>query len=399
MDQASARGDSEDGFLIQSDAGGAAHGPFRVEVSPREAGGRRLRFEGDLRFQACYRSWRQVRELVEDAESEVVELDLSDVDGLDGGSAALLVELLSELHERGARGGITGAHDEVESLLALYGHHPQQPSAKDPPCRVDAFEQIGRTLYDLARQLREAADFVGQFVVQSRGALRSPAAIPWRTVLRLAERHGADAVAIVAIINLLVGIILAFQASAQLERFGAEVFVANLVGLSVVRELGPLMTAILVAGRSGAAFAAELGTMKVSEEVDALRTLGLSPTAFLVLPRCLALLLTLPLLTVIADVCGVTGGLLIGVGLLDLTVVGYWNQTVAAIDGSDLATGLAKSFVFAVTVAMIACQRGLATRGGAEGVGRSTTSAVVTCIFNLVLLDAAMTWLFSLYGL
>ncbi|MEO0649591.1 MAG: MlaE family lipid ABC transporter permease subunit [Planctomycetota bacterium] len=384
------------GAAVRSAAPGA---PFCVDVSRLPDGTRRVLFSGDLRFQACYQSWREVRELVADARAGVVELDLSGVEGLDGGSAALLVELLSDLHARGARGGITGAQDEVEGLLALYGHHPQRPSVKDPPGKRDAFEQIGRTLFDLAAQFRDAADFIGQFVLQTRAAVRHPGAIPWRTVMRLAERHGADAVAIVAIINLLVGVILAFQAAAQLERFGAEVFVADLVGLSVVRELGPLMTAILVAGRSGAAFAAELGTMKVSEEVDALKTLGLSPTAFLVLPRSLALLLVLPLLTIIADVFGVAGGLLIGVGLLDLTVVGYWNQTVGAIGGADLGTGLAKSFVFAVTVAMISCQRGLATRGGAEGVGRSTTSAVVTCIFHLVLLDAAMTWVFSIYGM
>ena len=187
---------------------------------------------------------------------------------------------------------------------------------------------------------------------------------------------------------------MAFQGAVQLKQFGANIFVADLVGLSVARELGPLMTAIILSGRSGAAFAAELGSMKVSEEVDAMRTMGLGPIRYLVLPRAVALLLATPILVLLADVAGILGGLVVGVSSLDLTVVGYFLETKRAVSLWDVYSGLIKSGVFAVTIALIACQQGLATTGGAEGVGRRTTSSVVTTFFALVVLDAGFTVLF-----
>ncbi|QDU67816.1 putative phospholipid ABC transporter permease protein MlaE [Planctomycetes bacterium Pla86] len=337
--------------------------------------------------------------MVEDGPVGHYELDLSGVRGMDGGSAALLIQLIGDLRERGAEGEIVGATGKVRGLLELYGAHPPKPSDKAPPARVGLFEQVGAAVDDLLGKLGEAADYIGTLVAEARLAIRTPRTVPWGNVVRLAERHGADALPIVAAINFLVGLILAFQASGQLERFGAEILVADLVGLSVVRELGPLMTAIIVAGRSGAAFAAELGTMRVSEEVDALRTLGMSPYRFLVAPRFIALILTLPLLTLMADGVGLLGGLVVGIYVLDLTLISYWNETLSAVGGLDILGGLIKSVLFAMVIAAIACQRGLATSGGAEGVGRSTTSAVVTTIFHLVLLDAALTWVFRIYGI
>jgi phospholipid/cholesterol/gamma-HCH transport system permease protein len=185
----------------------------------------------------------------------------------------------------------------------------------------------------------------------------------------------------------------------QLRQFGANIFVADLVALSITRELGPLMTAIIVAGRSGAAFSAELGTMKVSEEIDALRTLGLDPYLFLVFPRVIALILVMPLLTILADVVGILGGLLVALLGLDLTVNAYLLETRKALDLWDVGSGILKSLVFALNVALIACQRGLATSGGAEGVGRATTSAVVSSLFALVVLDAIFTMLFNAFGM
>jgi phospholipid/cholesterol/gamma-HCH transport system permease protein len=171
------------------------------------------------------------------------------------------------------------------------------------------------------------------------------------------------------------------------------------VALSITRELGPLMTAIIVAGRSGAAFSAELGTMKVSEEIDALRTLGLDPYLFLVFPRVIALVLVVPLLTLLADIVGILGGLLVGLLSLDLTVHAYLLETQNRLALWDVGSGMLKSVVFALAVALIACQRGLATQGGAEGVGRATTSAVVTSLFALVVIDALFTVLFNAFGL
>src|SRR5262249_25812783 len=216
---------------------------------------------------------------------------------------------------------------------------------------------------------------------------------------RLMERAGADGLPIVLLISFLVGLVTGFQAAIQLKQFGANIFVADLVALSITRELGPLMTAIILAGRSGAAFAAELGTMRVSEEVDALFTLGLDPYRFLVLPRVLALLVAAPLLTFLADVCGILGGLLVALLTLDLTVNSYLRETQSALELWDVGSGLVKSVAFGLVLGLIACQRGLAASGGAEGVGRATTSAVVTSLVAIVLTDAIFTVLFNAFGL
>jgi phospholipid/cholesterol/gamma-HCH transport system permease protein len=191
---------------------------------------------------------------------------------------------------------------------------------------------------------------------------------------------------------------MAYQAAEQLARFGANILVADLIGISVTRELGPLMTAILVSGRSGAAFAAELGSMQVNGEIDALRTMGFGPMRYLVVPRTLALIMVLPLLTVLADLAGMAGGLVVGVSNLDLTVRGYLFQTARVVSVWDISSGLIKSVVFGLVISLIACQQGLATSGGAEGVGRRTTSAVVASLFALILIDALATVLFRMAG-
>jgi len=193
--------------------------------------------------------------------------------------------------------------------------------------------------------------------------------------------------------------VTAFQAIVQLRQFGADIFVADLVALSVARELGPLMTAIIVAGRSGAAFSAELGTMAVSEEIDALRTLGLSPYGYLVYPRLIALLVVVPMLALVGDVCGILGGVFVSMLRLDITLSAYLQRTQQVLDLWDVGSGILKSVVFGWAIALVACQRGLATRGGAAGVGVSTTAAVVASLFALVVIDALFTVIFNLYGL
>src|SRR5207248_203405 len=226
-------------------------------------------------------------------------------------------------------------------------------------------------------------DFIGDVALAGANAVRVPVSINWGDVPRLVERAGADSLPIVLVINFLVGLVTAFQAAVQLRQFGANIFVADLVGLSVTRELAPLMTAIIVAGRSGAAFSAELGTMRVSEEIDALRTLGLDPYGFLVFPRVIALALVLPLLTILADVVSIAGGLLVAMLGLDLTANAYLLQTQKAVGLWDVFSGCLKTVFFGLSVALIACQRGLAARGGAEGVGRATTSAAVVPMIEI----------------
>jgi phospholipid/cholesterol/gamma-HCH transport system permease protein len=202
----------------------------------------------------------------------------------------------------------------------------------------------------------------------------------------------------VVLINFLVGLVMAFQAAPQLKQLGANIFVADMIGISVTRELGPLMTAIVVSGRTGAAFAAEFGAMRVNEEIDALRTMGLSVTRFMVLPRTIGLALIMPMLVLLADAFGILGGLLVGVVSLGLTPYAYFLEIQKVVSPWDVYSGLIKSSVFAVAIALISCQQGLAAEGGAEGVGKRTTSAVVATLFFLILIDAAFTAILQVFG-
>jgi phospholipid/cholesterol/gamma-HCH transport system permease protein len=375
---------------------GADTSGFQVERIDLAGDRSTLRFVGELRFRDCFDAWDRVRELLAPMPTHL-ELDVSGLDGMDGGATALLLELRSEAAAAGSDAAIVGATGRVRSMLDLYGGHPRRPSLQAPPGKIGILEQIGQETRSLLNE-SNALDFVGDTLLAGAQAIRSPGRINWRDVPRLMERAGADGIPIVLMINFLVGLVTGFQAALQLKQFGANVFVADLVGLSVTRELAPLMTAIIIAGRSGAAFSAELGTMRVSEEIDALRTLGLDPFHFLVFPRVLALTLIAPLLTILADVIGIAGGLLVAMFSLDLTFHAYLAETEKALDLFDVFSGILKSAVFGLNVALIACQRGLATRGGAEGVGRSTTSAVVTSLFAIVVVDAIFTVIFHAFG-
>lgn len=220
---------------------------------------------------------------------------------------------------------------------------------------------------------------------------RVPALEP---IIRHLVRFGAQGLPIVGLIGLLMGIALAINASYQLAPLGALLYVANLVGVALTRELGPLITAIVVAGRSGAEIAAEIGTMQVSEEVDALRTMGLNPVRFLVVPKVVGLFIALPLLTAYADLVGVFGGYAIGVGVFKLSSETYVSQTLWAVTNRDFVSGLGKSAVFAVLIGLVGCHRGFLVEGGAEGVGRATTSAVVTSILLIIVADTILTTAF-----
>jgi phospholipid/cholesterol/gamma-HCH transport system permease protein len=214
-------------------------------------------------------------------------------------------------------------------------------------------------------------------------------------VLFYMKRAGVDGLPIVGLISFLLGLIIAFMSSLQLKQFGANIYVASLVGVAMVSELGPIMTAIIVAGRSGSAFAAEIGTMKVNEEVDALVTMGFDPTQFLAVPKVLAAMVTVPILTLYSDFFGIAGGLVVGVLGLDLTVYTYIQETMSVITVTSIVKSLLKSVVFAVLIAGIGCQRGFQVRGGAQAVGAATTSAVVAGIFLIVVTDSAFAILFT----
>lgn len=358
-----------------------------------------LRLEGRLGLQEGVVLWQQLRDAVAalpaSGEQRQCTIELAGVQRMEGAAAALLVGLQDDCRRKGIRVAFAGASEDVSSLLALYGAGTEIARAQPRPGFVT---RVGLATLALVSSLRSVPEFAGSLVISFGRAIRSPRSIQWSDVPGLMERAGADGLFIVGLVNFLVGLILGLQGALQLERFGAESFLPSLVGISVVRELGPLMTAILVAGRTGAAYAAELGTMKVSEEVDALRTLGLDPNRFLVLPRVITLFFMVPLLTVLGDVLGIFGGMAIGMSYYDMSFQAYLLGTQEGIALKDVHTGVGKSFFFGALIAIVACQRGLTTRGGAAGVGRSTTSAVVSVLFALVAFDFFFTWVFSMVG-
>lgn len=343
--------------------------------------------------------WKRVGELLERSGSlGVVRIDLSGVQSIDGACIALLVHLASELATRRVRCELVGASPDVARIFELYrGKRRLRARRKRRP--QNAVEQLGQATVDVFHEIVASLDFLGQIVVAAVGTLRHPGRLNVRDVGLTMERGGADAVPIVVLINFLIGFVMAYQSALQLAQFGAGIYVADLVGVSMTRELGPLMTAIILCGRTGAAFTAELGTMKVSEEVDALRTLGFQPLPFLVMPRILGLMLVAPLLTLVADAVGIAGGMLVGNLTLDISARAFWVETLNAVKPWDVWSGALKSVVFAGALGLISCQQGLATSGGAEGVGRRTTSAVVSSLFMLILLDAIFTLVFGAVGL
>ncbi len=366
---------------------------FRVERTEASGGVVEVHLHGRFAFVDGSVFWREVHAASAPTAYDEVRFDLSDVEAIDGGAMALLVQTKWDLQTKGVRCDFVGGQGTVQKILELYqGDAQPYPRAKQKP--VSMLAQIGQGTYDAILEVQLILAFLGSMVLSIGDVIRRPRTGNWHEIPTLMNRVGSDAVPIVMLINFLLGFVMAFQSAVQLKQFGANIYVADLVGLSITRELGPLMTAIILCGRSGAAFAAELGTMKVSEEVDALRTMGFGPLRFLVFPRMLALFLVMPILTMLGDLVGMFGGLLVGIFSLDLTIMGYLNETVKTVRIWDVMQGLIKCGVFGVAIGLISCQQGLATEGGAEGVGRRTTSSVVGALFTLILIDAGFTVLF-----
>jgi phospholipid/cholesterol/gamma-HCH transport system permease protein len=372
---------------------------FSIELTRLSERVADLRFHGTLRLSSAAELWKTLREHAKAAQPETrLNFDLSDVTSVDGAAMALLVQVRAELHQRNVECELVNAPDSVQDLVRLYRGDAQ---VKPRPKRKakSLFEQVGDATVHILEEAKGAFSFLGDLVIELREVIRAPRTANFSEVAPTMERTGADALPIILLINFLVGLVMAFQASVQLKRFGANILVADLIGISMTRELGPLMSAIVLSGRSGAAFAAELGTMKVNEEIDALRVLGLSPLRYLVLPRVLGMFLVLPLLSLFADAVGILGGLVVGLTRLDLTTTSYLRQTFHAVKLWDVYSGAFKAGIFAIAIALIACQQGLAASGGAEGVGQRTTAAVVSSLFTLILIDAVFTVMFRLAGL
>ncbi|MBW1991300.1 MAG: MlaE family lipid ABC transporter permease subunit [Deltaproteobacteria bacterium] len=315
-------------------------------------------------------------------------VDLAGVTYLDSAGALLLVELEEEARARGITFTLAHASEEVQKILGII----DRQALTAPPLKVEekagVVEKVGAATLKFVDDLVEVTVFVGDLCLALMYSVLHPRQVRWGEVGFYMRRAGVGALPILGLLSFLLGMVMAFMSSLQLEQFGATLYVSSLVGIAMVQELGPLLTAILVAGRSGSAFAAEIGTMMVNEEVDAITVMGFDPIKFLAVPKVLASMLVVPLLAVYATFFGILGGLLIGVSLLDITMYSYILETRKAIALFDIISSLVKSAVFAVIIAGLGCQRGFRVRGGAEAVGAQTTAAVVAGIFLIIVVDS-----------
>jgi phospholipid/cholesterol/gamma-HCH transport system permease protein len=368
---------------------------FRVEVGATTFDELTLEPVGGIHMENAERFREELLQTAENEPLKNLRIDLSRVDYFDGSGAAVLLELQEICRERNNSVRIVNVPERFRSLV----RHADLESLQDRPSPVErdapgVLEQIGTGFSGLADTAREILIFIGASVVALWRDLSKPARVKWDGFGNLIERCASDAVPIVTALSFLMGAILAFQAAIQLRKFGANIFVADLVSVSICIEMGPLLTALIVAGRSGAGFAAHIGTMQVTEEIDALRIMGVDPMRYLVSPRIIAVALALPGLTLMADMVGIIGGCVVAVLSLDLTPTTFLNQVTKVLEVGDVAKGLTKSFAYGVEIAAIGCYMGFRVRGGAEGVGAATTSAVVTSIFVIVATDAIFSMLF-----
>ena len=328
-----------------------------------------------------------------------VDVDLAQLDRIDGTGAVLLARFCDQLESGGRDTHILeGPNKEAARLIARYRERRGDLPAHQVRA-MSSLARIGALAAELPGRAAEALDFSGRCAAALPKVAARPSSVNWSSLPGLIQDIGADALFVTGAANLLVGVIIGFLGVSQLGRFGALGYVPGLVVVAHFRELGPLVTAIVVAGRSGAGLASEIATMKVSEEIDALRSLGFDPVRWLVVPRCLALAITLPLLTWIGDLLALIGGLAATTAITNMTVSAYVDATANHITAADFLAGVVKSPFLALAIGLIACGQGLATRGGAAAVGSRTTAAVVQSIFSVIVISAVFTFFIALIGI
>jgi len=342
--------------------------------------------------------WREAMEAVRQASPSHVAIDAAELEYLDAAGVSLLLELQLRQIRMNGRFEITGLKKEFRHLVDPFEPRDFMDVACEEGLPVGLPVQLGRALLGILNDLHVLVSFTGELATALFRALGKPRSIRWKDALLAAEKAGANALPIVALISFLVGLIMAFQGVIPMRQFGVEIYVSDLIALSVLRELGPLMTAIILAGRSGSAFAAEIGTMKVNEEIDALTTMGLDPVRFLVVTRVIAAIVVTPLLTLFANGIGLIGG---SIPLLTMgyPLITYVNHVLSSVTHVDLLGGLAKSLAFGMAIASIGCLQGLRTRTGASAVGDSATRAVVSGLILIVVIDGLFAVVYYYLGI
>ncbi len=358
----------------------------------------RITISGRLDAESTSSLWLEAVKKVSDGKQKALEIDASEISYCDGVGIGLLLKLKEKQEANKGSIQIVGLKPEFEQLMTLFD--PGQLS--EPESKLSLFrraaEQTGKAVVDFLQEMQSQITFTGEVCVKLINTLFHLRSLRWKDTFLIAEKSGANAVGITALLGFLIGVILAFQAAIAMKNFGAEIYVADLVVIVLFRELGPLLTAFVLAARTGSAFAAEIGTMKVNEEIDALTTMGLEPVRFLVIPRILAAVFVTPLLTMFNNLFGIIGCgfVMVSIGFAPIT---FLNRMQEATDLTDLFGGLVKTFVFGSLIASIGCLRGLQTKTGASAVGDSATRAVVTSIVAIVLADGVFAVVYYFLGI
>jgi phospholipid/cholesterol/gamma-HCH transport system permease protein len=358
----------------------------KVEVKGEQA---RVKLSGQLDAQGAVLLHRALEKLRRRGEVRRVVVELGSVEKLDGAGIAVLSLAAETWHAMGRQLTVEGASEDQRAALSMM---PARQRVKADGEEDEGFfarmGDRGLAWWDEVKALLGILADLGAAVLS---VARNPRLMPLDSLVEQCVEMGVRALGILSLLALLLGMILAFQAGYQLQQFGATSFVANMVGISMAREFGPIITGIILAGRTGSAIAAELGTMTVQEEIDALRTMGIDPARYLLVPRICALIIVQPALTLIADIVGMLGGLVVAVGYLQVVPSAFVQQTIAALKLADFMQGLLKAVLFAVVIGLVGSLSGLRISGGASGVGRSTTQAVVRSIFLIIVADSVVT--------
>lgn len=333
------------------------------------------------------------------AQLKGITFETSDISGWDSGLMTFLIKVLNYCQTQGLQFDQASLPDNLDRLLRLSQAVPEKEDLGDSGRRGNFFHRIGIASIRQYEEMLASVSFVGECFQSAAGLLVGRRPFRWRDFYLVVQEVGFDALPIVSLISFLVGLIISFLGAVVLQRFGAEVYVSYLVGYGMLREMGALMTGIIMAGRTGAAFAAQIGSMKVSEEIDALKTLGISPIDFIVLPRMLALFLMMPLLAIYAGIIGIFSGMIISKILLDIAYPVFLNGMLEAVALPDFFLGVIKGIVFGVIVAISGCLKGMRCGNSADAVGQAATSAVVTGITYIIISNALIDWIAAVYGI
>ncbi len=371
---------------------------LEYRLDPQE--GLILYFSGSWTVHDQLPDYSLINNIAEEARSERVRRYLVDASGVTKWDSVFVTFLIKLFEQRtgGVEIDMTDVPAGVKRLVDLATAVPEVEQSRDESGQ-GVLASIGDKAFQAAEAVLDVLEFIGELSIAFWALLKGKARFRSKDLFTFLSDCGPSALPIVSLISALVGLILAFVGAVQLKIFGAEIYVADLVGIGMAREMGAMMTGIIMAGRTGAAFAAQLGTMQVNEEIDALKTFGFSPVEYLVLPRVLALGVMMPLLCIYADIVGMLGGLFVSVGMLDIPVVQYYNQTVEALNLNHFTLGVIKSFVFGLVIAISGCMKGIKCGKSAYDVGLAATSAVVASIVMIVVLDGVFAVICDLLGI